>query len=262
MEVSIYTSDGGYGSDAAGTFIVEAHRLSGDCRSLLYVFNHLKRLLSKGSSLSAAVGTSTSTSSTTTSTSNPRADSVVTVPSFSLPACEPPDEAELFQQLQPVLRMVGENTIDAKIEASKILCELAQNELMQNPLCESECLKALVELASTTSPEVARLHAVVAVGHLSLSMACQQSLIDSGILPVLLSIASDNSCGDKFDSRELRREAARIIANISARFGAEVVVAIGKQAMSSWVTAADDIADEKLRLQTRRARDAIAFDAH
>ena len=72
----------------------------------------------------------------------------------------------------------------------------------------------------------------------------------SAVLPVLLSIASDNSCADKFE------------ANISARFGAEVVVAIGKQAMSSWVTAADDITDEKLRLQTRRARDAIAFDAH
>ena len=67
----------------------------------------------------------------------------------------------------------------------------------------------------------------------------------SAVLPVLLRIARDNSFVDKFE------------ANISARFGAEVVVAIGKQAMSSWV-----IADEKLRLQTRRARDAIAFDAH
>ena len=248
MTISIYSSDDGCGCDSGdlGTFIVEVNRLSGDAEGPRNVFNSLKRALNKDDASAEAEA----------EVEVPPVErcSPLTVPPLTSRMMEPLSITDLSAALQPLLRMATEKSIDAKVESSKIICDLAHNEAMQQPLCESGCLRVLGELIASTAPDQARRHAVLAIAHLSASMACQEAFIDSGVVPVLLNISGDSS-NDKYDRREMKREAARAIANISVRFGEVLITTLGQDTVSSWLKATECTTDERLKLHVKRARD-------
>jgi hypothetical protein len=84
-------------------------------------------------------------------------------------------------------------------------------------------------------------------------------LIDAGVLPVALALAiDDSSSSQSFDMREIKREAARIIANLSARFGTRVVSSVGSEALSSWIDSVETIADERLKLHAERVKSLLS----
>lgn len=173
--------------------------------------------------------------------------------------CEMLSDSESCELLQPLVRMVRSVTMESKVKAAKIMCDLSQNEGMQHALCESGCLQALVELTEASAPKDARQHAFLALAHLSVSLSCQEALIDAGILPAIMSISDDRVSDESFDCQEIKREGARMFANVCTRFSSKVIATVGHRAVSAWLECVDKIADGRLKLHAGRARDALSL---
>lgn len=181
------------------------------------------------------------------------------IPSSSMLPTDVLSDTQAAELLLPLLDLARLPSPDAQVLVSKILCDISQNESMQQALCDSGCIDALVRLAAPSANSVARRHAFVALAHLSVSLSCQEMLIDAGVLPVALALAADNSISSQsFDMREVKREAARIIANLSARFGAKVVSSVGSEALTTWIDSVETIADERLKLHAERAKSLLS----
>ncbi len=77
--------------------------------------------------------------------------------------------------------------------------------------------------------------------------------MDTGILPVLISLATDGP----YHNAEMRRACARIIANVSSRLAPIVAEQVGKSNLSKWMETVGNINDRKLRLHADRARESL-----
>jgi hypothetical protein len=255
-------------------FIVEANRLSGDGEGFRLVFQQLKHLIcqmpfetadSEDISLKIlkehrsfdaddALGSEQEDpSSSALSATMPPIHSSSMLPTDVL------SDTQAAELLLPLLDLARLSSPDAQVLVSKIMCDLSQNESMQQALCDSGCINALVRLAAPSANSFGRRHAFVALAHLSVSLSCQEMLIDAGVLPVALALAiDDSSSSQSFDMREIKREAARIIANLSARFGTRVVSSVGSEALSSWIDSVETIADERLKLHAERVKSLLS----
>jgi hypothetical protein len=69
-------------------------------------------------------------------------------------------------------------------------------------------------------------------------------------LTSLLKLVSDGP----YYSAELRRESARVLANISERNSSQILSAVDNDSMRSWINSVDDIKDERLRTHANRAK--------
>ena len=74
------------------------------------------------------------------------------------------------------------------------------------------------------------------------------------MLPGLLNLAADGP----FQTAAMRRESARLIANLSDRLATRVVAALGKQAVHSWMSSVDSMGDPALRVHALRAKTSLA----
>ena len=229
MQVSIYCNDN-------SSYIVETNRLCGEIEGSRLVHAQLRRVLGN-----------------MVEYSKPQFDSYAA----SLPPTSPEvlSDAEVCEMLQPVLTMGRDSKLDAKLLTTKILCDLSTSETLQQILCDSGCLAVLIELATSESSLEVRQHALVALAQLSTPIAYHETLIDVGIVPVLLNLEVDGS----FESAEMRREIVRILANLAARFGAKVVDAAGHPAIISWMETVAQITDDtRLKLHAARASEIFS----
>lgn len=78
---------------------------------------------------------------------------------------------------------------------------------------------------------------------------------NSSFLQQMLQLCSNGS----YNTAEMRRECARLLANIcSVRTSAmRVVQAVGEDNVVSWLHTVDDLADERLKLHAERAKNAL-----
>jgi hypothetical protein len=76
---------------------------------------------------------------------------------------------------------------------------------------------------------------------------------NTSFLPTLMSFTVDGP----YDSSEMRRECARMLANICAGLAPRVVGSLGIDTVSSWVSGVAHLKDERLRMHAERARQYI-----
>lgn len=75
-------------------------------------------------------------------------------------------------------------------------------------------------------------------------------MIDAGVLPALLALATDGP----YNTAEVSRESARILANLSTRMASRVVEVLGVRAAKEWMATVDCLVDERLKLHASRAK--------
>eukprot|EP01041_Mallomonas_annulata_P013653 gene13653-29013_t len=209
-------------------FIVEVHRLSGDAFPFHALFNEVKDAV-------------------TNAPPSCGQESFMNI--FPLPEIIPISDEETIQALQPIVDMAYDRFMEPKVEAAKVLCDLSQHEGMHQALLAAKCIEAMVHLVSS-GVEGAAQHAVLALANISASQSCQETIINAGVLPNLLALITNRP----YHSAVMGREGARLLANLSDRLAARVIVALGEKEIKSWMNSVDSLDDTFLKQQALRAR--------
>lgn len=217
-------------SDFSSGYIIEMHRLSGCGITCQHLFHEVVDALNGQSC---------------------RADDVFSAVA-PLQAVEPLSDEEALAALEPLIEMASEANVEAQLEAARMLCDLSENEGMEFGLLQSGGIQALVSLLARGS-EMTRQHAVLALANLSSSQHCQEAIIDAGVLPVLICLATDGP----YSSAGMRREGARLLANLSDRLAARVVAVLGRDMVCKWMAGVDTLTDASLRVHALRARSSL-----
>ena len=171
-----------------------------------------------------------------------------------LPTIELLSDEEAVEALQCVLQMAKSGLLEPQLEAARLFCDLSLHDAMQQHMCDSGCVQALVEnLLPCIICEWTRQHAVFALANLSEAQGCQEAMIDAGILPVVLNLVKDGP----YNTIEMRRECARILANLSVRLASRIVAVVGPRTLSTWLEKVDSFRDERLRLHAVRAKESL-----
>ena len=171
-----------------------------------------------------------------------------------LPTIDLLSDDEAVEALQPILLMAKSGMLEAQLEAASLFCDLSLHDAMQQHMCDSGCVQALVEnLLPCIVCEWTRQHAVFALANLSEAQGCQEAMIDAGILPEVLNLVKDGP----YNTIEMRRECARILANLSARLASRIVAVVGPRTLSIWLEKVDSFRDERLRLHAVRAKESL-----
>lgn len=163
------------------------------------------------------------------------------------------DHASVLTMLKPILQMASEKYREAQLEGARLLCELSMDESMPPILCEGGCIPILRDILNNTVCDWARLAAISTLANLSDSTICQEKLVNGGVLPVLFQLAVD----DSYQTAELRRLAAYIIANLSKRLSNLFIKAVAPEQVRRWVESVDGLRDAKLKLQALRAKEHL-----
>lgn len=181
--------------------------------------------------------------------------STMTMPLNSLDDMPIPSYRELSLQdtrtaLMPIVDMARSSQVDAKIESARIMCDLSGRLDMHACMCETGCVTALVDLMMVEH-EWCNQHAICALANLSISRPCQDVLMGTPtFFPALMRLVRDGS----HSSVEMRRECARMLANLCAGFGPRIVNAVGFEVAATWVDSVENIRDDRLKLHAERAK--------
>jgi len=231
FEFNVYRS-------GTGTFTVEGNRLCGDNVAFSGIFRSLRQ------KFSSEVTLCTSPTSVMDFQHIPLPEMAVELTS-----------QEIAAAMAPILAMVTSGICESQVCAAQIFCDLSMQQNMHEVMCGSECVNALVSLVRVEF-DYCNQHAVCALANLSSSRSCQEILVkDGAFLLQMLQLCSNGS----FNTAEMRRECARLLANIcSVRTNAmRVVQAVGEDDVTSWLHTVDGLVDERLRLHAERAKNAL-----
>lgn len=163
-------------------------------------------------------------------------------------------EIDSEDALKSVLLMAKSGKFESQLVASRLICDLSLHDNMQQLICDSGCLRSLVEdLLPLKTCEWTHQHALIALANLSEAQSCQGAMIDAGVLPALLELATDGP----YHSAEVSRESARILANLSSCLATRVVHVLGPGAVLNWIGSVDMLRDERLKLHASRAKEFL-----
>jgi len=224
-----------YSSPSCGSQIVEFNRLSGDGAAFRVVWNEIRSQMDPKHGGCAPGGVS---------------ESFSVAP---LPCQAPPlADTDAAKALQPIIQMCRSATMESQVEGSHMLCQLSSLHDVQQLLCDTGCVQVLVELMSCEW-EIARQNSIFALANLSDLPMCQSLIIESGIVLELVKLATDGA----YYTAELRREGARIIANVCSRLAAQVVAAGGPGPITTWLQSIDTLKDSRVKYHAGRARQSL-----
>jgi hypothetical protein len=217
-----------------GSYMIEGNRLSGDSMPFVETYQAIRKLF---------------------------IDEVEEYPAIVLANPSPlepsPDEVE--KSIDNILSMADSGVGEAQLGASQIFCDIfSQSDALPHIEKMSECLIALTKLAQVDF-QFCNQHAICALAELSSTRACQDILSrDDNFLKSLLSLCTDGT----YDTIQMRRECARLLANITSSGGnsgaSQVVNSAGLESVATWMRSVDDLKDERLRLHADRARDSLS----
>jgi hypothetical protein len=165
---------------------------------------------------------------------------------------------EIQTAIDNILSMANSGVGEAQLGAAQIFCDIfTQLDAVPHIEKMKECLMALIDLVQVDF-EYCNQHAICALAHLSSSRTYQEYLSgDENFLKTLLSLCTDGNC----DSIEMRRECARLLANICSggSSGAlRVVNCAGAENVETWLRGVDGLQDERLRLHADRAKHSLS----
>jgi hypothetical protein len=221
----------------SGGFVVEGNRLSGDSLAFVNVYQAVLNIFI------------------------PPTD-VAPLPCLPIPGgVDDASSSDVDLSIDSVLSMASSGIGEAQVSASQIFCDIftrSNTTHLININKYNECLAALVMLA-TVEFESCNQHAICALAHLSSSHSCQEVLMrDERFLQTLLPLCSDGN----YNTIEMRREGARLLANISCCGGEagaqQVVSCAGLGNIASWLQSVDGLKDERLRVYADRAKVSLA----
>lgn len=227
-----------YRDGAESSYLVEANRLSGDASAFFPVYNELKNVLMGNHDESRSFDSFAST---------------VPMPGASDASLS---DAEAKTAFLPIQKMSEDENPEAHFIAAQILCDLTLQDGIHRQLCDNHGIQILAKFVKSDSERICRL-AILALANLSEAHICQNGIISAGILPNLLKFATDGP----YQSTEMRRAAARIIANISFRLADAVASSMNRSELTEWMDGVGRIDDIKLRFHADRARSSLALSA-
>lgn len=226
FEINVYKRN-------SGALVVEGNRLSGDSFAFVNIYKSIRNQFD--------------------SSDDSTGPQVLTI----LPTRRAPDAKAIQNSINAVLSMAKSGIGEAQLGASQILCNLASDNAMHASLLNSGCVSALLRLVDVDF-QCCNQHAICALAELSSSHSCQEVLLrDASFLQTLLPLCSDGA----YNSIEMRRECARLLANISCSSegsAQQVVANAGREAVQDWLRSVDDLCDERLRVHADRARVSLA----
>lgn len=223
FQVSIYTR-------TSGAYVVEVHRLMGDGHTSRSFFQSMKASLTGG-------------------LVNEEFD---TFPG-SFPLHESAHTEQVDSSLIAVLKMAREPTVEAQLEAARILCDLSLDMGLQQTLVDHGVMDVLRELINSSPSEWAQQHAIAALSTLSDAQIFQSAILKANLVPVLFRLATDGP----YQTAELRRSAMHVLANLSRDCAGEVASMLGRRELAAWLSKVDGLADERLKIHASRARECL-----
>lgn len=124
-------------------------------------------------------------------------------------------ESQFQQAVSPIFKMTMSPYFDARLEASKMLCDLIMHnhEHLQVKDFVTTCLAHLEVLLVDYFDDV-RQHAIVAFASLVNIPCYQAEMVRSTALPLIFSMI-ENVVEARFDSIQVRRESASVLAALS-----------------------------------------------
>ena len=165
------------------------------------------------------------------------------------------DEEVSSDCFENIFRMAKEPTMEAQLEASRMLCDLtADTSGMQQAVVENGGLTVLKDLIEKSISDWAKQHAMFALANLADAKVFESDIIKENILPLLLKHAIDGP----YNTAEMRRSAVHILATLCDGCPTEVIKSIGKPFLLSWMNSVDNIHDEKLKLHACRAKTLLS----
>lgn len=163
IQISVYKSESQFGA-----YIVEGNRLNGDGQSFRAIYSQLREQLCPYEACREA-------------------DSFAAASPMPVPAAAPEPNG-----IDAIIRMAKEHTMEAHLEAARILCDVTMDEVMLPYLCENGCVDALHSIISTTHSDWAKQHAMVALANISDSDYGKEAILEVlELLPILLKLATN-----------------------------------------------------------------------
>jgi len=237
FRIRIYENTGKIG------YLVEAQRLHKDSCGFTFktVFNAIKRSIDQ---------TYLSPTSTVdlSDISHSAAIDGIDFSSIELSTCSQLTDGEIAESIRQVLDMAREKSEQAQLEACRILCDLSDEPEIRQRMADTDCVKTLVDVLKCNRVLVQQ-HAVLALAQLSSCQKCVTAIIDAGAMPSLLSLA----CNGPYFTAAMRRESARIIANVAREKAAEAAMAVGQTELDAWSSRISDLNDVVIRERSQRA---------
>jgi len=122
----------------------------------------------------------------------------------------------------------------------------------------SEAISSIAKLLHSPSDEVRQFAASV-LSNMSESHIGQGSIVEVGAIPALLKVLANSDFDDSYNEKDMHRECARTLANLCPRFSEEIIHEAGKDIkIRDWLCSANNVVDERLRVQACRILKAIS----
>jgi hypothetical protein len=217
-----------------GGLIVEGNRLSGESMAFVDIYRALRE-------------------------SFVDCEKISPFPLLPNPGFRETSPSDIDNSIDAVLSMADSGICEAQLGASQIFCDIfSLPETANHTKKLAECLDALVKL-SNVEYEFCNQHAICALAELSTSRTCQEVLLrNKKFMKTLLANSSDGN----YNTIEMRRECARMLANISCcgdeSHAQQIVKGTGVNNVEAWLQSVDDLKDERLRMHADRARESLS----
>lgn len=236
--------------DTTPSFIVEVQRLQKESDGYVFkqVFELLKRVVSSGDS--SPVSTTDLPDIHSSSISGGMFD----ISSGELSTCSQPTDEEIALSIRQVLSMAQEHNENSQLEAVRILCDLSDEPAIWHQMSEAGVVEALSVMIKNQDRLLVRQNSVIALAQLSGHVDCVLKIISSGALPTLMKIASNGM----YQTACLRREAARVIANVADMRAKETMAYMTSEVntefpMDAWEKHIGTLTDPRVKERCERA---------
>ena len=244
--------------DGKSAHVVEAQRMQGDAFAFYYLYRDIRSLFVPPENDTCYWAAPERLKDLT-------AASIIEGQGLDVSASVSPDlsdssqltEEEIMAALKSVVLMTKDIYEAGRLEACRILCDLAYQVEIRHHMRDAGCINALADLFKI-SGEMIRQHVVAALADLSECQECQEAIIDSGMLPLLVDLAVDGP----YFTGGMRRDSARALANIAERRPERVLDCVGREKLSRWFTTVDSLEDQRLKHIAARACDCVKALAH
>jgi len=158
-------------------------------------------------------------------------------------------EEETIQSIESILKTATCSQDDqSRLETCRIICDMVEQPELRQHLASTCCVQLLTSF-SDSKHSVLSQHAILALAQLSECQAGIKAILNAGVVPKLLEHARDGP----FKTTAMRRESARVIANVASKKAAELLTTISPHQLSLWSSRISGLKDETIRDRSERA---------
>lgn len=159
---------------------------------------------------------------------------------------------EIKTTISTILSLSKDRTAESMEEAAHMLYDISMYDALQQYLCTPAVIDFLTTVLSEDDDlfDNAKNCAVLTMANISESIVGQSAVVDAGSIPTIMKLA----CNGSYGTIEMRRESARILANVASKLSSRVAAAMSTAELEAWANSVDDIEDDRLRMHAERAK--------